>query len=67
MTVDVDKQKKERLIINWFDKHFTFDLQKIPGTGEDVYFILHYDTGLYLIDPLNHKSYSLRNDEVDED
>ena len=62
MTVDVDEEKVE-MIIDQKESLYSFDLQKVPGTGEDIYFILHQGNGLYLIDPLNKKSYNLRYDD----
>ena len=62
MTVDVDEEKEE-LLIDAKEPKCAFDLQKIPGTGEDAYFVLHLANGLFLIDPLNKKSYTLRYDD----
>ena len=62
MTVNVDEDKTE-LIIDQKENKCAFDLTKIPGTGEDAYFIMHTGTGLFLIDPLNHKSYTLHYEE----
>ena len=42
---------------------FAFDLKKVPGTGDNAYFILHTQKGLSLIDPDNKKSYELRYDD----
>ena len=62
MTVDVDEETTE-LIIEKKENVYAFDLEKIPGTGEDVFFIMHSGQGLYLIDPINKKSYNLRYDD----
>ena len=40
MTVDVDEEVTE-LIIDQKENFYSFDLQKVPGTGDDAYFILH--------------------------
>merc|ERR1739848_810562 len=51
------------MIIDQKENLYSFDLQKVPGTGDDAYFILHQGNGLSLIDPMNKKSYSLRFDQ----
>lgn len=61
MTVDIDEETTE-LIIDQEKNCYSFDLQKIPGTGDDSFFILHQESGLYLIDYVNKKSYNLRID-----
>ena len=62
MTIDVCEKKTE-LVIDWEETVYSYDLKKIPGTGEDPYFILHQGNGLYLIDPINKKNYNLRYDD----
>ena len=62
VTVDVEEETTD-VLIEKAELQFSFDLEKIPGTGEDVYFILHQGDGLYLIDPLTKKSYQLRQDD----
>ena len=63
MTVDVSKVLEPELIFDQNESLYAFDLDKIPGTGDDSYFILHSTYGLYLIDPMNKKSYILRYDD----
>ena len=62
MTINVFKKKIE-LIIDWEENVYSYDLKRIPATGDDPYFILHQGNGLYLIDPINKKFYSLRDDD----
>ena len=62
MTVDVDEESIES-IFERKDTIYAFDLEKIPGTGEDVFFIMHTGTGLDVIDPVNKKNYKLRYDD----
>ena len=45
MTVDVDEECTE-LIFEKKESQYAFDLEKIPGTGEDVFFIMHTGAGL---------------------
>ena len=61
MTVDVEEDKTE-LIIDHERSIYAFDLEKVPMSGEDIFFILHLNTGLELIDLSNKKEYSLRMD-----
>ena len=62
MTVDVDEETTE-LIIDQKESVYAYDLEKVPGTGDDAYFIMHTGKGLSLIDPANKKSYDLRFDD----
>ena len=62
MTVNVEEETCD-LVLDQKENVYAFDLEKIPVTGEDVFFILHLGTGLYLIDPINKKSYNLRFDD----
>ena len=53
----------KELIIDQKESVYAFDLEKVPGTGDDAYFIMHTGKGLSLIDPANKKIYDLRFDD----
>ena len=38
--IDIEANKS-KLVIDQKEKYYSFDLEKIPGTGEDAFFILH--------------------------
>ena len=67
MTVDLDADKdhKTELVLDQNEEFNSFDLDKVPGTGDDAYFILHQAQGLYLIDAINKMSYVLSYDDMD--
>ena len=62
MTVNVETEEVD-LVLEQGKDLFAFDLEKVPCSGEDHFFILHQNTGLDLIDPINKKSYNLRLDK----
>ena len=62
MTVDLENEMSE-LVLDHGKELYAFDLERIPGGGEDYFFILHLSNGLELIDPINKKSYNLRMDK----
>ena len=61
MTVNVEDETTD-MIIDHGKELYAFDLDKVPGGGEDYFFILHLSSGLELIDPINKKSFNLRMD-----
>lgn len=62
MTLNVEDESVD-IVIDHGKEVYAFDLERVPGGGENVFFILHLNTGLELIDPMSKKSYNLRMDK----
>merc|ERR1712029_71467 len=61
MTVNIETGETD-IVRDQKEELYSFDLERVPGTDDHPYFILHNQSGLYLVDPLNKKMYVLRAD-----
>ena len=62
MSVNV-QDKKEEIIEDHKKKIYAYDLVKVPMGPNENFFILHATDGLKLIDPINRRTFKLRQDQ----